>query len=163
MTSNLENQKQKIITEFIETRQKFLELIDSLPLEKKPIHFLGIWSVKELLAHLQGWDWANMNAIRSVLRMNLPEFYDHYDIDWRTYNAELVKRYQCNKLSESIKEVRQSHQALIQRLLTLSADDMFKDFNLQFKGSHVTIAKLIQAEIGDEKVHTQQLKSFLES
>ncbi len=163
MTSHIENKKQEIITEFMEVRKNILNLAGSLPPYKQSNKFLGVWTINDLLAHLEGWDWANINAVDSVLNQELPEFYLHYDKDWRSYNKELVNRCHINELPELIQQVRKSHQILARRLQALPVNDWFRDSGLRFKGFRITIAKLIQAEISDENVHAKQLSAFIKS
>ena len=48
----------------IETRRKILDAASSPSPEQQDEVFLGIWSVKDLLAHLAGWNVTNINDER---------------------------------------------------------------------------------------------------
>ena len=54
---------------------------------------LGIWTIKDLLAHLIGWDFTNLQAIQQILAGQYPTFFKYYDKDWQSYNARLVLEY----------------------------------------------------------------------
>ena len=85
--------KEQLLAELQRARAEILREASALPAKKRDYIFLGIWSVKDLLAHLAGWDYTNIEAIQSVLAGNLPTFYKYRDRDWRTYNAMLVEKY----------------------------------------------------------------------
>jgi uncharacterized damage-inducible protein DinB len=152
--------KDTIISELVETRRKILDAASSLSPEEQDEIFLGIWSVKDLLAHLVGWDYANTEAAKQVLAGKLPGFYAYYDRDWKSYNARLVAQYRRDRFTELLSLVEDSHQRLIDLLETIPAEEFHKDRGVRFKGYKVTIARLLQAEIDDEKTHHTQVKEF---
>lgn len=123
--------------------------------------FLGTWSVKDLLAHLAGWDFANLEAVEAVLAGRLPAFYAYRDPDWRTYNAMLVARYRRGMLTEMIEQARDSHRQLLDFLQSIPAESLGRDFGVRFRGYKVTIQRLLTAEHGDEMTHLQQIGDFL--
>ena len=69
--------------------------------------FLGTWTVMDLLAHLAGWDAANLQAVNAILDGLLPEFYEHHDKDWKIYNAMLVALYKRPSLKEQVEQARE--------------------------------------------------------
>jgi hypothetical protein len=152
--------KDAIITELIETRKKILCTASSLPPEKQDEVFLGVWSVKDLLAHLAGWDFTNLEAAKALLAGQLPDFYSHYDRDWKTYNARLVAEYKRDDFAELLSSVEDSLQQLVAFLETVSAEEFDKDRGVRYKRYKVTIARLLQAETTDEKIHYQQIEEF---
>ena len=48
------SRKEEIIAGLIAARGKILEVAEALPAEKQDEVFLGVWSLKDLLAHLVG-------------------------------------------------------------------------------------------------------------
>jgi hypothetical protein len=160
MRTTAQEKKDKIILELIETRTKILEAASSLSPEQQDELFLGIWSVKDLLAHLVGWDLANLEAAKEVLAGELPSFYSHYDRDWKSYNARLVAQYGRQDFRAVLSLVGESHHKLVEYLKTILAAEFDKDRGVRFKGWKVTIARLLQAEIDDEKTHHTQVKEF---
>lgn len=122
--------------------------------------FLGTWSVMDLLAHLAGWDHANLQAAQDVLDGLLPEFYEQHDRDWQTYNAALVRKYRRSSLKEQIELVRQSHRHLMEKLQAIPAEDIKRDTGVRARGIKVTIARLLQAELEDETTHFEQIYEY---
>lgn len=160
MNAKAQAKKEKIISELIETRRKILDAASSLSPEKQDEVFLGVWSVKDLLAHLVGWDFTNLEAAKALLAGRLPDFYSHYDRDWKTYNARLVAEYKRDDFAELLSSVEDSLQQLTDFLETSPAEEFDKDRGVRHKGYKVTIARLFQVEIKDEKIHHRQIEEF---
>lgn len=160
MSARAQAKKDKIISGLVETRRRILEAASSLsPAEQDEI-FLGVWSVKDLLAHLVGWDFTNLEAAKSILAGETPSFYSHYDRDWKSYNARLVAEYKRDDFADLLSSVEDSHQRLIDFLKTIPAEEFDKDRGVRFKGYKVTIPRLLQVEIDDEKTHHTQIEEF---
>jgi hypothetical protein len=160
MRATAQAKKDKVIAELVEARRKILDTAVALPPEKQDQVFLGVWSVKDLLAHLVGWDYTNLAAVQEILAGQLPSFYAHHDRDWRTFNAGLVAKYK-REVADLISLVQDSHQRLVDFLRTVPAEEFGQDKGLRFRGYRVTIARLLQAEASDEEVHYKQIQAWL--
>lgn len=144
-------------------RESILSETLALPAEARDRVFLGTWSVMDLLAHLAGWDFTNLQAARDILDGLLPEFYDHHDKDWKTYNAMLVTKYKRADFREQVNLVREAQKQLIAYLQTLPVEDFKLDTGVRARGIKVTIARLLQAELEDETTHFEQVCEFRKS
>jgi hypothetical protein len=152
--------KEGIIADLVEARGKILDAASSLSPADQDRVFLGVWSVKDLLAHLVGWDFANLEAAQAILAGQLPGFYAHYDRDWRTYNARLVAEYKREDFADLRASVEDSHQKLIGFLETIPAEEFDRDRGVRFKGYKVTIARTLEAELEDEREHHRQIEEL---
>lgn len=153
--------RDQTITGLVSAREKILELAQLLPQEKRSEIFLGIWSAKDLLAHLVGWDYANMDSVHDIRAGKSPRIFEHYDKDWASFNARLVEQYKRENWKELIDAVQVSHNTLIEFLKHLAAEDFEKDFGVRSpRGRNITIAAHLQAEIDDEQIHYQQMKEW---
>jgi hypothetical protein len=152
--------KDQVISALIEARQNILREVSDLSDEHQDRVFLGIWSVRDLLAHLTGWDYTNIDAIQEVMAGRLPSFYDHHDRDWQTYNAMLVKQYKRGSFNDQIASVRDSQHKLIEFLETIPPEDFNKDFGVRFRGYKVTVQRLMEADIKDVQIHCKQITDF---
>jgi hypothetical protein len=156
--------KDQILSALIETRQNILSEVSRLSEAEQDQIFLGIWSIKDLLAHLIGWDHTNLDAVNNVLKSQLPSFYEHRDHDWQTYNARLVEKYKKGSFKELLRKMKDSQEKLIEFLQTVQSENFNKDFGVRFRGYKVTIQRLLEAEIKDEQTHLQQIAdSFQET
>lgn len=152
--------KERLLSALIKARQNILAEAGKLSKTQRNQVFLGIWSIKDLLAHLIGWDHTNLDAIRSVMENRVPSFYEHHDHDWQTYNAMLVNKYKKDSFKELLATVKDSHEKLIEFLQTILAENFNKDFGVRFRGYKVTIQRLLEAETKDEEIHCKQIIDF---
>ena len=160
MNTKAQIKKEQLLAKLKEIRASILAEASALSAEKQNKVFLGIWSIKDLLAHLAGWDYTNMEAASYVLAGKLPPFYAHHDRDWAKYNAMLVAKYKRDNIEELIGLVKDSQRELLEYIQTVPLSAFNKDFGVRFRGYKVTIQKLLEAEIKDEQVHCQQILDF---
>jgi hypothetical protein len=152
--------KEQTLAALIEARQNILGEAANLSAEQQDQVFLGTWSVKDILAHLIGWDFANLEAVKSVLAKQVPAFYQHADRDWQTYNALLVRKYKKNSSRELLQRAQASQEKLIKFLQAIPAEHFKEDFGVRFRGYKVTIQRLMEAEAKDEQTHYKQIIDF---
>ena len=150
----------QIIPKLIEVRKNLLEAASSLSPEDLDRIFLGVWSVKDLLAHLVGWDYTNLKSVQEIRSGQHPSVYSHYDHDWQTYNAGLVEQYKREDIGEMHALVQQSHRELINFLESLPIAEFDRDRGLRSRWNRVTIAWCLRFEIYDEIRHSEQIKKF---
>ena len=152
--------KEQVLSDLIETRQKILAEAANLSDDQQDQVFLGIWSVKDLLAHFIGWDETNLHAIKSVLAGQLPSFYEQHDRDWQTHNAMLVKKHKKGSFQKLLATAKDSQKKLIEFLQSVPPENFNKDFGVRFRGYKVTIQRLLEAEREDEQTHLGQIIGF---
>lgn len=146
----------------LSARAELLAAARTVPPERRAEVFLGVWSVKDLLAHLIGWDYANRDSVEDIRAGKNPRVFQHYNPDWRAFNALLVQQYRRDDWDELLAALETSHRALIEFLQTLSPEDFDRDFNVRSpRGRVITIAHHLQAEIDDELEHRHQLTRWL--
>ena len=161
MSTNSDTIKQSLLSNLVETRREILQAVSQFSAKTQNTIFLGTWSLKDLLAHLAGWDFTNLAAAKDIQAGKLPEFYAHYDKDWKTYNAGLVAKYKCDDFEQLLAVVRDSQRQLIEYLESLPAEAFDKNFGVRSgRNTKVTIARLLQAEWKDEQVHLEQIREF---
>ena len=144
-------EKHRIISGLVAARSRILDAVNSLSPAMQDQVFLGEWSVKDLLAHLVGWDYTNLTAVQEILAGRKPRFWQHHDRDWKSYNAQLVAEHKREDFSELVAAVEQSHRKLIDCLQTVPADEYVK---------RKQIASLLRAETKDEEEHHRQIEQF---
>lgn len=143
-------------------RSDLLVEVSSLLPEKRIELFLGAWNAYDLVAHLIGWDFTNIQAAQDILTDQLPQFYAHHDRDWQTYNAKLVREYAQGNWDDLLAAAADSHRQLMSFLREIPAEEFDHDRGIRFRGWKVTIGRLLQAEAEDEATHTQQVAAFKE-
>jgi hypothetical protein len=161
MRATAEEKKARAMQALRDARQAVLEAAAAVPIETADTVFLGEWSAKDIVAHLTGWDYANMQAVQAILTSKLPAFYAHHDRDWRSFNAELVRRYRLERYEATIQAAWESHQALCDLLAPIPAEEFERDHGVRFRGYKVTIARLLAADSKDGQTHARQLRDFV--
>jgi hypothetical protein len=144
-------EKDAIIGGLLDARSKILAEVRSLSTRQEDQVFLGTWTVKDLLAHLVGWDFTNLEAVGDILVGQKPAFWQHYDRDWQSYNARLVAEHKRDNLAELLASVQESHRKLIDFLESVPADEYVKK---------TKIGSLLRAETRDEQQHYEQVRAF---
>ena len=160
MDTEAKTQRKMLLAGLQEVRAELLKDAASLSAEQRDMTFLGIWSLKDLLAHLAGWDFTNLEAVKDILAGKVPVFYDHYDHDWQSYNAMLVGKYKREDFQDLAALLRDSHRQLMDFLQGIPAETFAKDFGLRARGYKLTIQRLLEAELKDELIHSQQITEF---
>ncbi len=160
MNTKTQAQKEQLLADLRKTRDDILKEMKALSAKKRDMVFPGIWSVKDLMAHLAGWDYTNLDAVGSVLAGKLPAFYKYRDRDWQTYNAMLVAKYKRDSFRELLSLIKSSQKELIDFLQPLPPESFGRDFGVRYRGYKVTIRRLLEADIKDGRVHFQQIKDF---
>ena len=152
--------KDRLIAELVQTRRAILAAACSLSPTLQDEVFLGHWTLKDLLAHLAGWDDANVEAIQALLDGRLPPFYQHSDRDWTSFNARLVAECGRQDFADLVSVLENSHQQLIRSIEAVPPEEFDRDRGVRFRGYRVTIARLLQAEGDDERTHLSQIEEF---
>ena len=155
--------KARVIEAVIEARQALMAAVSGLPASAQEQVFLGIWSANDLVAHLAGWDEANLVAVQEVLDGRLPSFYAHHGPDWRDYNALLVARCKQPSLAQTMALAWKTHRALIEFVQAVPADQINRDFGVRFRGYKVTVRRILEAEVKDNVIHRGQIEAFARS
>jgi hypothetical protein len=156
----LEDKKNEFIDGLVTARRAVLAAVQSLPANRMDEIFLGTWTVKDLLAHLAGWDFTNLQAVQEILAGQRPTFFRYFDQDWHTYNQQLVEQYRIEPWPALWAEVNDSHEQLISFLRGLSAQELVNGKTRSEKGRTVTIRNLLLSEAGDERRHAEQVAAF---
>jgi C_GCAxxG_C_C family probable redox protein len=158
----MKTSKAEILSGLIQVRKEIIESIACLQRDQQVEIFLGEWSLKDLLAHLIGWDYANREALQALHERRLPEFYAFYDKDWRSYNAQWVGTYRNETFEALLRMAAVSHRALLDALVAVPEAEFHQDVGVRFKGYKVTLARLLEAEREEERVHFRQVLAFLD-
>jgi hypothetical protein len=161
MRKSIEDHKRTLIDDLASARQSVLEAVRALPADHLDDPILGIWSVKDFLAHLVGWDATNLQAVHEILAGKRPEFFQHYDKDWQSYNTHLVQQYKMEPFEVLLEETAASSQRLVNYLESLPARVLVEGKAGGETGRTVSIRSLLRAEASDEREHAVQVKAFL--
>lgn len=157
-----EERKVKLVWGLRDVRARILDLARSLPEAAREQVFLGTWSIRDVLAHLAGWDETNLAATKEVLAGMLPSFYAHHNKDWASYNASLVAEYGRDDYDDLLRLVEATHNKLLAFIEDVPAEALWHYRGLKAKGWKVTAGRLLEVERQDEEEHYSQLREQFE-
>ena len=66
MKTTPEAKKAQLIAGLTEARAEFIAALSTLAPEDRDTVFLGVWSAHDIVAHLIGWDYADLEAIDAL-------------------------------------------------------------------------------------------------
>lgn len=161
MNDPWESKKQELIDGLVQARSHILEQVKAAPPAHLDQIFLGSWCLKDLIAHLTGWDYTNLKAAQEILAGKYPSFFQYADKDWSSYNARLVEIYRQEPFRAMLEALESSHRELIDYLRSIPARDLLNRKAKPETGRSVTIKSLIRFEARDEEKHAKQIEAFL--
>ena len=156
----VEERKRALIDGLAAARAHVLEAVRAVPPERGAEVFLGTWSILDLLAHLEGWDFTNLQAVQEILGGTPPSFFQYADKDWASYNQRLVATYRRGSLEQMLAEVGDSHRRLVDTLESLPAREVALGKVRRETGRSVSVAALLRAEARDEEKHAGQVRGY---
>lgn len=162
MRKSEDDRKAEMIEALVSARQSILSAVDLMTPEQYEQPCIGVWCVKDLLAHLIGWDETNLQAVQQILAGERPQFFQYYDKDWQSYNAALISQRRCDPIEALRLSADQSHHRLVTFLHSLTASQVLAGKSSPQNGRPVSIQMLLRAEAKDEQVHAGQVRAFLE-
>ena len=138
------------------------DLIDAF-VRVRETPFVGHWNLMDVLAHLLGWDYTNVNAIEELKAGTTPAFYRHYDPGWAAYNQQLIDRYGAKDWEALRASLLQSQDAVVAMLRLLTAQELTAELSEPGWRRPVSIAGILRAAISDEREHLAQIRAFVTS
>ena len=152
-----------LVDAFVRGRETLLRAAEGVPPHLRETPFVGHWNVMDLLAHLVGWDYTNLNAVEEFKAGRVPDFYRHYDPGWAAYNQQLIDRYGASDWQALLGALRESQEAVTGMLRLLTPEEMTRELSGPGRRRPVTIAGIVRAAIRDEREHAQQVRAFVDA
>lgn len=135
----------------------FVALVDRLDQETF-VGPLGRWSVRDVVAHLIGWNRYTVRGAKQIARGELP-FYDvDPGEDYAKVNRDHVRAYPSLVKEELLAELRASARELTEALSRLEPDTWDHDFGVRHKGETVTIRSTVDDVVADYAHHAAQIQ-----
>ncbi len=103
-------QMKTLIQKYKEARTQFEAMVDAFPKEKREIVLFGEWSLKDMLAHLTGWERQSLHQVASLLQGTSPRWVN--DVD--RFNAQSVQSSKLKNWETVYSELIASGNKIIQ-------------------------------------------------
>jgi hypothetical protein len=133
----IEKTKQRII-QILNTERNRLEknLVHLQPGEMINPNVIGIWSVKDVLAHLADWE-AHMPTWIEAARSGDPVLEIEEGLNWKQFpefNQRIYERH-CNRsLNDVLEYFRNTHRAFMTMVTTMPEEEMLEPGRYRFIG-----------------------------
>ncbi len=118
------------------------------------------WTVRDILAHLIGWNRHIVRGSQQILRGELP-FYDvDPGPDYSKVNAALVREYGEVDRAALLESLAASAGELTEFLRAIGPREWDRDFGVRHDGETLTVKSTVDDLIADYDHHRVQLEKF---
>ncbi len=117
------------------------------------------WTIKEVLAHIAGWDDASAASLRAHALGNEPATPAARGIDY--YNAESVSTRETLDYDHVVKEWEMAREELKAAINDMPPDKLNQSMLFPW-GDTGTIAQLVAIFAGHEKEHAKEIRELVE-
>jgi len=115
------------------------------------------WTIKEVLAHIAGWDDVATAALRAHAVGDVPEALDPPGID--EYNDVLVQRCETLSYDEVVQFWRRSRRELKDALIDMPADKLHEPLLYPW-GERGNAARIVAILAEHEKEHAEEIRDL---
>ena len=150
----------QVIAEINETHLRLERLIAPLSVEQmNEPGAVGIWSVKDVLAHIAFWERYLVRLFQAIAAGETPELAaeDHTE----TRNASVVAQYYLRPISAVLAEWYQAREELIDQLEDLSPEDLHDPERFPWNDGEPLIRRIADNSYAHEQEHIEQIQSWL--
>jgi len=147
------------INEFISSVEGLAKCVSSLP-EESFLENLKKWSLRDIVAHLVGWNRYITAGSIQIMRGELPFYDDDPGENFCNVNAELIREHSTKNREKLLEELLSTADGLKQFLESLDTKDWDHDFGVRHNGQIITIKNTVDELIADYLHHTVQIKDW---
>ena len=153
------NRIDPLIAELVQARQVMRKLLADLEEAHAATRELyPTWTIKELLAHIAGWDDACIATLQAVTAGTLPATPAARGID--VYNASTVAERAALPLERVIREWEQTRETFIQAIRDLPPEKLDEPFIFAW-GPAGTLTQLVEIFTDHEQEHAEEIRGKL--
>lgn len=117
------------------------------------------WTVRDVLAHITGWDQVALKALQSFQMGGSPFLIEPLDIDG--WNEKFVQQRKDMSLEQVKEEFRQVRSALVEQVRSLGTEALEQELVYPW-GPEGTVREMVQVLIEHEAWHTHEIREMLE-
>jgi hypothetical protein len=140
-----------------ETRKKIEELLPQIGPQKE---IYPGWTIRDMLAHMTGWDDATIDSLRAHVVDRSPSLEAIRSLD--EYNARTVTSRQDLDYDRVLKEWRLTRQVLRTIIEQMPEDKFFSPVIVPW-GEKATVTYLVDMFRDHEEVHTKDIVEWLKN
>jgi hypothetical protein len=122
---------------------------------------VGVWSVKDVLAHIGFWERYGANIIRDAMRGSTPDLVA--DDETERNNASVVAQYYQRSLAAVIADWQQAREDLLEEIAELSEADLNDPDRFPWSEGRTLLDRIAGNSFGHEQEHIEQIRAWMKS
>ncbi len=148
--------RDELIQHYQNSRAKMIVLLDKIDQNRK---IYPLWTVREILAHLSGWDDATISFIRTILEGGQPGLtLAAQGID--NYNAESVSTREGLDYDHIYREYLETRRVLLELIHQMPEEQITQKFVLPW-GGYGTLADMVNIFVPHEEEHAEDVQKII--
>lgn len=120
---------------------------------------VGIWSVKDVLAHVTFWENHCIQALRAVHRNEVPNLDANDQVE--IYNASVVKQYFLTPLGTILARWHATREELLELLVPLDINQLNNPFYFPWSNGRSLVSLIAASTFDHEYEHYLQIQEWL--
>jgi hypothetical protein len=120
---------------------------------------VGVWSVKDALAHIGFWERYAVNIIRDAMRGATPVLVA--DDETERSNASVVAQYYQRALSAVIADWQQAREELLEAIEDLSEADLNDPTRFAWSNGATLLDHIAASSYAHEQEHIEQIRAWM--
>ena len=121
---------------------------------------VGVWSVKDVLAHIAFWERYMIGILRAVARGETPQLEAEDETERR--NASVVAQYYLRPLATVIADWHAAREELLEELAALSAADLHDPSRFRWNEGRPLIGRIMANAYEHEQEHIDQIRAWMQ-
>ena len=121
---------------------------------------VGVWSVKDVLAHIGFWERAAVNILRAIGRGETPDLFA--DDETERNNASVVAQYYQRSLAAVISDWQQAREDLLEALEDLDDEDLNDPDRFPWSAGRTLLDRIAGNSYDHEQEHIEQIRAWMQ-
>lgn len=150
------DQREALIQRYESSRAKMIAHLDEIDRNRK---IYPLWTVREIIAHLSGWDDATIAFIRSLVAGTAPATPAVRGID--VYNAETVATREGLSYDQVYREYIETRKVLLDLIRTMPEEKVNEIYTMPW-GDEGTLVDMVDIFEEHEEEHAEDVRKLIE-
>jgi hypothetical protein len=149
------DQREALIRRYESSRAKMIAHLDEIDKNRK---VYPLWTVREIIAHLSGWDDATIAFIRSLIEGTVPATPAVRGID--VYNAETVATREGLDYDHIYREYIETRKVLLELIRTMPEEKVNEIYTTPW-GDEATLVEMVDIFEEHEIEHAEDVRKII--
>jgi hypothetical protein len=121
---------------------------------------VGVWSVKDVLAHIAYWEQFTVGILEAIARGEAPTL--SADDETERRNASVIAQYYQRSLAAVISDWQQAREDLLEQLEYLSDQDLNDADRFPWSDGRTLLERIAGNSYDHEQEHIDQIRAWME-